>query len=118
MCKQMFSAGLALGLSVMASAAYAQESPYKGAQINFVVSADAGNSYDMFARMIGRYLPKHIPGQPTVIVQNMPGAGGMRAMNWLYNVAPKDGNTIGMVNNTLAINPLYGDKQAQFDAAK
>jgi len=118
MCKRMFSAGLAFGLSIMASTAYAQDGVYKGAQINFVVSADAGNSYDMFGRMIGRYLPKHIPGQPTVIVQNMPGAGGLRAMNWLYTVAPKDGNTIGMVNNTLAFDPLYGNKQAQFDAAK
>ena len=92
--------------------------PYKGAQINFVVSADAGNSYDMFARMIARYLPRHIPGQPTVVVQNMPGAGGLRATNWLYNVAPKDGLTIGMINNTLAFDPLYGNKQAQFDASK
>ena len=112
------SAAIALGATYVAPSSYAQESPYKGVQMNFVVSADAGNSYDMFARMIGRYLPKHIPGQPTVIVQNMPGAGGLRATNWLYNVAPKDGNTIGMINNTLPFDPLYGNKQAQFDAAK
>ncbi len=111
-------AAVALGATYAASLSQAQESPYKGVQMNFVVSADAGNSYDMFARMIGRYLPKHIPGQPTVIVQNMPGAGGLRATNWLYNVAPKDGNTIGMINNTLPFDPLYGNKQAQFDAAK
>ena len=98
--------------------ANAQEAAYKGAQINFVISADAGNSYDMFGRMIARYLPKHVPGAPLVIVQNMPGAGGLRATNWLYTVAPKDGNTIGMINNTLAFDPLYGNKQAQFDAAK
>ena len=106
------------GLALSSMGALAQESPYKGAQINFVVSADAGNSYDMFARMIGRYLPRHIPGQPLVIVQNMPGAGGLRAANWLYNVAPKDGLTIGMINNTLPFDPLYSNKQAQFDAAK
>ena len=103
------------GLALSSMGALAQESPYKGAQINFVVSADAGNSYDMFARMIGRYLPRHIPGQPLVIVQNMPGAGGLRAANWLYNVAPKDGLTIGMINNTLPFDPLYSNKQAQFD---
>ena len=103
---------------ISASSAQAQDSPYKGVQMNFVVSADAGNSYDMFGRMIARHLTKHIPGQPTIIVQNMPGAGGMRATNWLYNVAPKDGNTIGLINNTLAFDPLYGNKLAQFDAAK
>jgi tripartite-type tricarboxylate transporter receptor subunit TctC len=105
-------------LAALSVPAQAQEFLYKGAQINFVVSADAGNSYDMFGRMIARYLPRHIPGQPAVIVQNMPGAGGMRATNWLYNVAPKDGNTIGMINNTLPFDPLYGNKQAQFDASK
>jgi hypothetical protein len=72
----------------------------------------------MFARMIGRHLPRFIPGEPSVIVQNMPGAGGLRAANWLYNVAPKDGLTIGMINNTLAFDPLYGNQQAQFNAAK
>src|SRR5665647_409598 len=91
---------------------------YKGKQISLVVSADAGNSYDTFARMIARRLPKFIPGEPSIIVQNMAGAGGLRATNWLYNVAPKDGLTIGMINNTLAFDPLYGNKQAQFDATK
>ena len=91
---------------------------YSGKQINFVVSSDAGNSYDTFARMIARHLPRFIPGNPTVVVQNMAGAGGLRATNWLYNVAPKDGLTIGMINNTLAFDPLYGNKQAQFEATK
>ena len=91
---------------------------YKGRQINFIISADVGNSYDTFGRMIARHLPRFIPGKPTVIVQNMPGAGGLRATNWLYNVAPKDGLTISMINNTLAFDPLYGNKQAQFDATK
>jgi tripartite-type tricarboxylate transporter receptor subunit TctC len=91
---------------------------YKGKQISLVVSTDVGNSYDTFARMIARRLPKFIPGEPSIIVQNMAGAGGLRATNWLYNVAPKDGLTIGMINNTLAFDPLYGNKQAQFDATK
>ncbi len=91
---------------------------YRGKQVNFVVSADAGNSYDAFARLLARYLPKYIPGEPGFIVQNMPGAGGLRAANWLYNAAPKDGLTIGMLNNTLAFDPLYGNKQAQYDAMK
>jgi tripartite-type tricarboxylate transporter receptor subunit TctC len=91
---------------------------YAHKQVTLVVSADAGNSYDTFARMIARHLPRFIPGSPTIIVQNMAGAGGVRATNWLYNVAPKDGLTIGMINNTLAFDPLYGNKAAQFDAQK
>lgn len=106
-------AGLLLG-----QAAKAQEAETKSGQINFVVSADAGNSYDTFARLIARYLAKYAAGQQTIIIQNMPGAGGLRATNWLYTVAPKDGQTIGMINNTLAFDPLYGNKAAQFDAAK
>ena len=91
---------------------------YANKQITLVVSSDVGNTYDTTARIIARHLPRFIPGAPSFIVQNMPGAGGLRAMNWLYNVAPKDGLTLGLVNNTLAFNPLYGDKLAQFDAQK
>jgi tripartite-type tricarboxylate transporter receptor subunit TctC len=106
----------ALGFS---STGFAQSGDfYKGKQINFVVSSASGGSYDLFARMIARHLPKFIPGEPTIVVQNMPGAGGLRAANWLYNVAPKDGLTIGMINNTLAFDPLYGNDQAQFEARK
>jgi tripartite-type tricarboxylate transporter receptor subunit TctC len=100
-----------------ASAAEAQDF-YKGKQINFIISSDVGGSYDVFARMLSRYLPKYIPGEPSIVAQNMAGAGGLRATNWLYTAAPKDGLTIGMINNTLAFDPLYGNKQAQFDAAK
>ena len=91
---------------------------YAGKQVTLVVSSDVGNTYDLTGRIIARHLPRFIPGAPNIVVQNMPGAGGIRAMNWLYNVAPKDGLTLGLVNNTLAFNPLYGDKLAQFDAQK
>jgi tripartite-type tricarboxylate transporter receptor subunit TctC len=111
-------ARLVLALALLAPAGARADDFYKGKQISFVLSADVGNSYDTFARMIARRLPKFIPGEPNIIVQNMPGAGGLRATNWLYNVAPKDGLTIGMINNTLAFDPLYGNKQAQFDAAR
>lgn len=110
---------LALIYAACASMSRAQAQDfYRGKQINFVVAADAGNSYDFFARMMARYLPRYIPGEPHVIVQNMPGAGGLRAANWLYNAAPRDGLVIGMINNTLAFDPLFGNKQAQFDAVK
>ena len=91
---------------------------YKGKQISFVVSSASGGGYDSIARMISRHWHRYMPGEPAVIVQNMPGAGGIRAANWLYTVAPKDGLTIGMINNTIVFDPIYGNKQAQFDAQK
>jgi len=98
--------------------ALAADDDYKGKQINLVVASAAGGGYDVIARMIGRHWPRHLRGEPTVVVQNMPGAGGIRAANWLYNVAPKDGFTIGMINNTIVFDPIYGNKQAQFDSRK
>jgi len=105
-------------LSVIATENLRAAEFYANKQIVLVVSSDVGNSYDITARIIARHLPRFIAGTPTIIVQNMPGAGGLRAMNWLYNVAPKDGLTLGLVNNTLAFNPLFGDKQAQFETLK
>ncbi len=112
LCASAFTSIFAL------NSALATEDDYKGKQINFVVASAAGGGYDIIARMIGRHWPRHLPGEPTVVVQNMPGAGGIRAANWLYNVAPKDGLTIGMINNTIVFDPIYGNKQAQFDSRK
>lgn len=98
--------------------ALAADDDFKGKQINFVVSSATGGGYDAIARMIGRHWPRYLRGEPSVVVQNMPGAGGIRAANWLYNVAPKDGFTIGMINNTIVFDPIYGNKQAQFDSRK
>jgi tripartite-type tricarboxylate transporter receptor subunit TctC len=107
----------AFGL-MTANAASATEEFYRGKQINIVVASAAGGGYDVMARMIGRHWPRYMSGDPTVVVQNMPGAGGIRAANWLYNVAPKDGLTIGMINNTIVFDPVYGNKQAQFDSRR
>jgi tripartite-type tricarboxylate transporter receptor subunit TctC len=74
---------------------------FKGKQIRFVLGAAPGQDYDAWARLIGRHLPNHIAGAPTVIVQNMPGAGHMVATNWLYNVAPRDGTVWGMVSRNI-----------------
>ncbi len=101
-----------------ANAASASEDFYKGKQINMVVASAVGGGYDVMARMIGRHWPRYMTGDPSVVVQNMPGAGGIRAANWLYNVAPKDGLTVGMINNTIVFDPVYGNKQAQFDSRR
>jgi tripartite-type tricarboxylate transporter receptor subunit TctC len=116
---RLIAIGCAVGIAaLLAPPATATSDFYAGKQINLIVSSAPGGSYDLFARLLVRHLPKYIPGHPTITVQNMAGAGGLRATNWLYSVAPKDGLTIGMINNTLAFDPLYGNKQATFDAAK
>lgn len=98
--------------------AWAADDFYKSKQISFILSSAVGGSYDHNARLVARHWTRYIPGEPSVVVQNMPGAGGIRAANWLYNVAPKDGLTVGMINNTIVFDPLFGNKQAQFDSTK
>ena len=94
------------------------ETFYKGKTLNFVVALAAGGGYDQYARTLARHLDRHIPGSPTIVVQNMTGAAGMRATNWMYNVAPRDGLTIGMTQRSVLVEPLYGTKEATFDPTK
>lgn len=91
---------------------------YRGQTISMVVSSSAGGGYDTLSRAVARYLGKHIPGNPSVIVRNMPGAGGILAMNYLAHVAPHDGLTIGQVQNNTPFEPLFGTKEADYDATK
>ena len=78
---------------------------YKGRQINLIVGYGTGGGYDVYGRLIARHLGRYIPGNPTVIVQNMPGAGSLRAVNYLYNTAPKDGTAIATFGRDI---PLVG----------
>jgi tripartite-type tricarboxylate transporter receptor subunit TctC len=86
--------------------------------ITVVVGYPSGASYDIYARTFARHLGKHLLGKPTVIPQNMAGAGSLRAANFLYNAAPKDGSTIGMFARGLAMQPLLDDLGVQYDARK
>ncbi len=88
---------------------------YKGKNVNWILSAGAGGGYATYAHAFAPFLTKHLPGNPHIVVQNMPGAGGIRAMLFLNNVAPKDGTTIGMVHSSVPFAPLYGTKGANFD---
>jgi tripartite-type tricarboxylate transporter receptor subunit TctC len=92
----------------------AQES-YAGKQIKLVISSGAGGGYDVYARFLARHLPRHIPGNPTIVSQNMPAASGLAATNWTYTVAPKDGSVILATYNALLDDPLYGSPVARFD---
>ena len=83
---------------------------YKGKDLRMIVSTTAGTGYDTYARAVGRHLPRHIPGNPAIIVQNMPGAGGLTAANHIYSVAPQDGTVFGMIQNTVPFEPLFENK--------
>jgi tripartite-type tricarboxylate transporter receptor subunit TctC len=88
---------------------------YKGKNINWILSAGSGGGYATYAYAFAPFLSAHIPGKPHIVVQNMPGAGGIRAMLYLNSVAPKDGTTIGLVHSSVPFAPLYGTRGANFD---
>ena len=110
----------ALLLSAGGAAAQAPgvEAFYKGKQITLLVGSGAGGGYDAYARSFARYFGKHVPGQPNVIVKNLPAAGGMAAANTLFNQSDKDGLTIAAHTNGVAMDPLFGNTAAKFDGRK
>jgi len=88
---------------------------YRGKQVSLVLSTGAGGGYASYAHAFAPYLSKHIPGNPTIVVQNLPGAGGLRAMQYFASVAPRDGSVLGLVHSSVPFAPLYGIKGATFD---
>ncbi len=111
------SLGVTITAACAATTAQAQSAAdfYKGKTVNMVISSSAGGGYDTLSRTIARHLPKHIPGSPVIAPRNMPGAGGIIATKHLYTVAPKDGLTIGGVQNNTPFEPLLGTKEADYD---
>ncbi len=91
---------------------------YKGQQVKLVVGYPPSSGHSAYARLLAAHLPRHVPGEPSLIVQNMPGAGSMVAANWLYNIAPRDGSTIGIFAINVAIDSLFGNTAAKFDPHK
>jgi tripartite-type tricarboxylate transporter receptor subunit TctC len=91
---------------------------FRGKQIGIIVGSSAGGGYDTYARLISRYLGSHVPGNPDVVVQNMPGAGSAKAVGYVYSVAPKDGTVMAAVFPGVLLDPLIGDVQVQYDPRK
>jgi tripartite-type tricarboxylate transporter receptor subunit TctC len=89
-------------------------------ELTLITSGATGGGYDQYTRMLARHMSKHLPGTPTIVVQNMVGGGGIRAANFLFNVAPRDGSVFGLIDRGMPTAPLlYGDKsQARFDAVR
>jgi tripartite-type tricarboxylate transporter receptor subunit TctC len=117
--------GLALALVVAfaaATTAFAAEADvaefYRGKNLRILVGYGPGTGYDVYARLLGRHIARHIPGQPGVVIQNMPGAASLTMANHLYNVAPRDGSAIGMPARWVFADALYGNGNARFDPRK
>ena len=91
---------------------------YKGKTVTIISGTTAGSAYDTYARLIASQLGKHVPGNPSFVVQNMPGGGSIIAANYLYGVAKPDGLTIASINPALYFNQLAKRKEVQFDWAK
>ena len=112
-------AGVCLWIALLhVASALAQESFYKDKIIRFVVGYSAGGSFDLYTRMIARHFGKHVPGNPTTIVENMTGAGGIIAANYIYNQAKPDGLTIGAWAAPLILQHIMGNDAAKFDGRK
>ena len=109
------SAAIAFAAALPAHA-QSVEDFYRGKTITISVGFTAGGGYDLYARVLGRHLGRHIAGNPSVVVQNMPGAGSLKATQYVYGVAPKDGTVLATVSRGMATDPLLND--AKFDATK
>lgn len=117
-----FSKKLAIGLAItgLSVAVNAQssdvESFYSGNTVQVMVGYSPGGGYDTYARTLARHIGNHIPGNPEIVVRNVPGAGSLVLMNQIANTLPDDGTVFGTVNSGMAYEPLFGNDQAQFDA--
>jgi tripartite-type tricarboxylate transporter receptor subunit TctC len=106
------------GKRVDAASTQSVEAFYRGRTITIEIGFAAGGGYDALGRLIARYLGKYIPGNPTIIPQNMLGAGSLRTTLYLYNAAPKDGTTLGIIARGMEMEPLVGASSAKFDSRK
>jgi tripartite-type tricarboxylate transporter receptor subunit TctC len=105
-------------LAIPVAPAPAQPDFFRGKTIAMLIGYTSGGGYDLYARVLSRHMGRHIPGNPAIVPQNMPGAGSLRVAGFLYSAAPKDGTTIGMFGRGVAMEPLIGSTAAAFDARK
>lgn len=121
-CKMLrqIAAGCAATALTVATAAAQQPAPefYKDRTMTLLIGFGSGGGNDIWARMIARHMGRHIPGNPTIIPQNLPGGGGLLVANQLYNVSPKDGSVIALINRGIPMEPLLGGIGTQFDPLK
>ncbi len=91
---------------------------YNKRTVTIYVGYSPGGGYDLYGRLVARHLGRHVPGNPELIVKNMPGAGGLKMINWFYNAAPKDGSALASAPQALAVEQALGSRGIKYDAAK
>ncbi|MFM1813667.1 MAG: hypothetical protein RLZ98_362, partial [Pseudomonadota bacterium] len=117
--KAQMAAGAAIVVALSSAIPAMAEDPfYKGKTMTIIVSTGSAGSYGDLARTFKRHMVKFIPGEPTIVVKAMPGAGNVLATNYLYNIAPKDGTTIGTVNNSIPLHQVIDGLGVRYDASK
>jgi tripartite-type tricarboxylate transporter receptor subunit TctC len=109
-------AGLVVAGLVLAAPARAED--FKGGTLTLIVSAGVGGGYGQVGLILSHYMPAHVPGKPTMIVQYLPGAGGLQAANYLYNAAPSDGSYIGLLRNSTTFGQAMKQPGVKYDAVK
>ena len=109
----VLACGLALASPAMAQTA--EHSFFAGKTITLLIGYAAGGTYDATARLVARHMPRHIPGQPIMLPQNLPGSGGIKTILNLYSVAPRDGSTLGMLSRSYPIEPVFNPQTAKYD---
>src|SRR5215211_5270980 len=114
----LFAVSLGLLLTAEAKSADDPRPFYQCKTLQIVVGFEAGGGYDAYARLIGRTLSKHIPGNPTIVAQNKPGAGSRVAANWLFNLAPRDGTVIGSVVQSTPVDQIFREPGVMYDATR
>ena len=105
-------------LALCATSPAPAQSFYEGKTITVVTSTGVGGVYDLTARVLARHMGRHIPGNPSLIVQNMPGGGNVLATNYMYNIAPTDGPTIASIHNAMPLYQVLDGRGVRFDAGK
>jgi len=107
---------LFVGLGIVETRAQTEATSYAGKEVRVLISHPVGGGYDTYARLFARHLSRHLPGNPSIIVQNMPGAAGVVMANYLYGQAPRDGTVIGLGPGSMGTAALFGAAGARFDA--
>jgi tripartite-type tricarboxylate transporter receptor subunit TctC len=116
-----FGASVLTVAAAIAGSAQAQqsvESFYRGKQMEMIIGYTPGGTYDLYARLVARFLGNYIPGKPVIVPRNMPGAGSRQAVKWVYGIGPKDGTILATADQSLSVEQAIGDKQVDFDTTK
>ncbi len=120
--RKLVLAGLGLCMALLAAGQPARgqtvEEFYRGKTMKFIVGSNTGGSYDTYSRLLAQFMGRHIPGNPTLVVENMPGASGTKSAQYLAEIAPKDGTVIGMFNQSMPQRQMFEPDQVHFDLAK